>query len=353
MAETITPIQEQEQTLLVPKFIKVEKIRKKAFKSDLGLMINFKPENSLKIRVPAQEWDNEERYPAEAGGTPLAYIQSQLQGKIDELNESDDEIKISDFYQIRDPFKKTLTHLECGVTPVERSGVVYEALDFLMNDPEQGMNCEYHPVFRANLHFNRERFQGKDLVPINTGKFYGFITYTGTCQRPIVQYDWKDVPYNVKARYDSKNHCIDIKRMRGGNTGFFVPVEFRDYFTVICFNQRDNGKFEFNVLVGDRNGKVERNYYEANSKEFSDAIEELACCFFDRFKNEKTREGLDALVKSTDQVLNCGGNYCNTDFLYIADGDEGKVTVEPDEKFTIGSAVSSKENDDEEEDVFN
>lgn len=349
MAEstTINVTQDEENTLLVPKFIKVS-ARKRAYKSDLGLMITYRPDHSLKIRIPASRWDDEKLYSAENGGTPLSYIQARLGQKIVQLNDSDDEIKISDFYQVRESNKNALTHLETGVTPVERSSVVYEALDFLMNDPKEGMNCEYHPVFRANVHFNREKFVGDKLTPINFGKFYGFITYTGTCQRPIVQYDWSNIPYNVRARYDSKNRSIDIKRMRGGNSGFFLPIEFKDNFTIISFNQRNDGTFEFNVLTGDRNGGVERKFYEANSKDFVGALEELQCCFFDRFKNEKVREALNNLYNSSEDVFAIGENYCNTDTIYVADG----IKEDNEEKFTIGEAVGEGESD-EEESEFN
>ena len=103
MAEGVvtTTTEMETQTLMVPKFIKKEAVGKKktAFKSDIGMMIGYHPEKALCLRIPAYCWDDEKKYPA---CTPLEYVQAKLNQKIADLNDSDEEITIKDFFKITD-----------------------------------------------------------------------------------------------------------------------------------------------------------------------------------------------------------------------------------------------------------
>ena len=177
------------QNLMVPKFIKKETVGKKktVFKSDIGMMIGYHPEKSLVLRIPAYCWDDEKKYPE---CTPLTYVQAKLNQKIADLNDSDEEITIKDFFKITD-IKGDLSALETIVTPVSKTPIVYEALDFLMNDKDEGMNCEQSPLYRANIRVNREKFVKNDekTVPLKMGYFFGFILF------------WKENPHPIRLEY--------------------------------------------------------------------------------------------------------------------------------------------------------
>lgn len=345
--EVIEITSNEESTLLVPRYKKVEKKAEKKSRSDLGLLVSYNPEKALKIRVPARFWDDESRYPAEAGGTPLNYVDTNLTTVVSHMVEDNDDINIAPFYKLKDFNKKSLLAIETSVEPINKTKVVYEAIDFLMNDEKSGMGCDYHPVLRANVHINKEKFnKSNELIPLNLSEFYGIITYTGNCTKPIIQYDWKDIPYNVKARNIKKaNKCIDVKRMRGGNTGFYFPIEFRDSFTIISFNKvKEN--YEFHVLEGFADGSVKRYHYDANSNDLVSAIEELSICFFDRWKKEEVRAAIAALESSTEEVFRLTETgFVNTDLVYVSD-DEAQ---EQEETCPISDIVS---NEDEEEPEF-
>lgn len=353
MSETIeiTGNEMDEQVLLVPKFKKVEKSTSKksnVARSDIGLLVSYKPENGLKIRVPARFWDDEKRYPAEEGGTPLNYICNNILGVVDRLSGTDDEITVNDFYKLLDYDKKGLLALETSVTPVKYTGVVQEALDFLMNDEKAGMGCGYSPVFRANVRIAREKFaKDGNLVPLKLSDFYGFISYTGNCAKPIIQYEWGDIPFGVKCRNQKKfNKVIDIKRMRSGGSSFFWPIEFMDNFTIISFNKKKDGGFEFHILEGDKNGNCKRSHYEANSSDLVTGLEELSCCFFDRFKKEEIRDAIAALEAAYAEAVSLKDvGYVNSDNLFVSDDLE-----EEGETYTIGEKTSAPSEDEIEED---
>lgn len=317
--------------MLVPKFIKPEtagkKNKKPAYKSDIGLMVSFNPDKGLKIRVPAFCWDDEKRYGA---NTPLRYLNANLLEKVKELNDSDDEIVIDDFYGIRNPATNEMVALETGVSPVAKSPIVFEAIDYFMNDPDRGMNCDASPIYRANLHINKEKFQKKDkeeLVPLNLGEFFGVITFEPG-YKVHLRYDWNTpngVPGGVRSKHNPKK--IDCKKMPNA-TGFYLPVDFKDTFICIAFNKRADGTWELYTTQGKPDGSFQRSFMESKEGDLIDALKKHPIKFFEIY-GQKTgvQEEIENLLVATDEVIKTsieGGEYKDSDFISVF--DENKPT---------------------------
>ena len=316
------------QTLLVPKFIKKEAGGKKktVFKSDIGMMIGYHPEKSLCLRIPAYCWDDEKKYPEV---TPLAYVQAKLNQKIIDLNDSDEEITIKDFFKITDT-KGDLSALETCVSPVSKSPIVYEALDFLMNDKDEGMNCEQSPIYRANIRVNREKFVKNDekTVPLKLGNFFGFILFEPG-RKIHVRYDWNTpngVPYNVRIKF---NPVIDCKRMQN-NTGFYTGIDFKDRFYCISFNLREDGVWEFYTTEGYNDGKVNRYFAETKPEEgFLDGLFNHPCKFFEIYSDKKYQNEISRFVEAAELIQKIsidGGEYVEDDNIFVSTGLEASKT---------------------------
>lgn len=326
--EVVTTTSEMEtQTLLVPKFIKREAGKKKpAFKSDIGMMIGYHPEKSLCLRIPAYCWDDEKKYPE---CTPLAYVHSKLNQKITDLNDSDEEIVIKDFFKITDS-KGDLSALETVVTPVSKTPVVYEAIDFLMNDKDEGMNCEQSPLFRANIRVNREKFVKNDekTVPLKLGNFFGFILFEPG-RKIHIRYDWNTpngVPYNVRIKF---NPVIDCKRMQN-NTGFYTGIDFKDRFYCIAFNLREDGVWELYTTEGNPEGKVNRYFTETKPEEgFLDGLFNHPCKFFEIYSDKKYQNEISRFIEAAEQIQKIsidGAEYVEDDNIFVSTGEESTKT---------------------------
>jgi len=329
--EVVTTTSEMEtQTLMVPKFIKKETAggkKKTVFKSDIGMMIGYHPEKSLCLRVPAYCWDDEKKYP---DCTPLAYVQAKLNQKIADLNDSDEEITIKDFFKITD-IKGDLSALETAVTPVSKTPIVYEAIDFLMNDKDEGMNCEQSPLYRANIRVNREKFVKNDekTVPLKMGNFFGFILFEPG-RKIHIRYDWNTpngVPYNVRIKF---NPVIDCKRMQN-NTGFFTGIDFKEKFYCIAFNLREDGVWEFYTTEGNPEGKVNRYFSETKPEEgFSDGLFNHPCKFFEIYSDKKYQNEISRFIEAAEQIQKISidaGEYVEDDNIFVSTGlDESSKT---------------------------
>lgn len=371
MAEevVVTTSEMETQTLLVPKFIKKEAAGKKktVFKSDIGMMIGYHPEKSLCLRIPAYCWDDEKKYP---DCTPLEYVQAKLNQKIADLNDSDEEITIKDFFKITDT-KGDLSALETVVTPVSKTPIVYEAIDFLMNDKDEGMNCEQSPLYRANIRVNREKFVKNDesTIPLKMGNFFGFILFEPG-RKIHIRYDWgtpNGVPYNVRIKF---NPVIDCKRMQN-NTGFFTGIDFRERFYCIAFNLREDGVWEFYTTEGNPEGKVNRYFVETKPEEgFLDGLFNHPCKFFEIYSDKKYQNEISRFIEAAEQIQTIsinGGEYVEDDNIFVTDLDDSsktsskkkskkskKETKNDDETMAIGDMISSSdENVEEEENEFN
>lgn len=322
--EVVTETTEMEtQEIMIPKFIKKEAGgKKKGFKSDIGILIGYHPEKSLRLRVPAYCWDDEKKYP---DCTPLAYVQAKLNQKISDLNDSDEEITIEDFFKITDT-KGDLSALETGVKPVSKTPIVYEAIDFLMNDKDEGMNCEQSPLYRANIRVNREKFVKNDekTVPLNLGTFFGFILFEPG-RKLHIRYDWNTpngVPYNVRIKF---NPVIDCKRMQNNN-GFFTGIDFKEKFLCIAFNLRTDGVWEFYTTEGNSEGKVNRYFAETKDEEgFLDGLFNHPCKFFEVYSDKKYQNELSRFVEAAELVQKIsieGGEYTEDDNIFVSGGEE-------------------------------
>lgn len=317
------------QTLLVPKFIKKETVggkKKTVFKSDIGMMIGYHPEKSLCLRVPAYCWDDEKKYPEV---TPLAYVQAKLNQKISDLNDSDEEITIKDFFKITDT-KGDLSALETIVTPVSKTPIVYEAIDFLMNDKDEGMNCEQSPLYRANIRVNREKFVKNDekTVPLKLGNFFGFILFEPG-RKIHIRYDWNTpngVPYNVRIKF---NPVIDCKRMQNNN-GFYTGIDFKERFYCIAFNLREDGVWEFYTTEGYNDGKVNRYFAETKPEEgFLDGLFNHPCKFFEIYSDKKYQNEISRFVEAAELIQKIsidGGEYIEDDNIFVSTGLEASKT---------------------------
>ena len=347
--EVVTTTNEMEtQTLLVPKFIKKEAIGKKkvAFKSDIGMMIGYHPEKSLCPRIPAYCWDDEKKYP---DITPLAYVQAKLNQKIADLNDSDGEITIKDFFKITDT-KGDLSALETSVTPISKTPIVYEAIDFLMNDKDEGMNCEQSPLFRANIRVNREKFIKNDekTIPLKMGNFFGFILFEPG-RKIHIRYDWNTpngVPYNVRIKFSP---VIDCKRMQN-NTGFYTGIDFKERFYCISFNLREDGIWEFYTTEGNSEGKVNRYFTETKPEEgFLDGLFNHPCKFFEIYSDKKYQNEISRFVEAAELVQKISidaGEYEEDDNIFVSTGlDEPKTSKKKSKK-------SKKESKDDEEETM-
>ena len=347
--EVVTTTNEMEtQTLLVPKFIKKEAIGKKkvAFKSDIGMMIGYHPEKSLCLRIPAYCWDDEKKYP---DITPLAYVQAKLNQKIADLNDSDEEITIKDFFKITDT-KGDLSALETSVTPISKTPIVYEAIDFLMNDKDEGMNCEQSPLFRANIRVNREKFIKNDekTIPLKMGNFFGFILFEPG-RKIHIRYDWNTpngVPYNVRIKFSP---VIDCKRMQN-NTGFYTGIDFKERFYCISFNLREDGIWEFYTTEGNSEGKVNRYFTETKPEEgFLDGLFNHPCKFFEIYSDKKYQNEISRFVEAAELVQKISidaGEYEEDDNIFVSTGlDEPKTSKKKSKK-------SKKESKDDEEETM-
>ena len=312
------------QNLMVPKFIKKETVGKKktVFKSDIGMMIGYHPEKSLVLRIPAYCWDDEKKYPE---CTPLTYVQAKLNQKIADLNDSDEEITIKDFFKITD-IKGDLSALETIVTPVSKTPIVYEALDFLMNDKDEGMNCEQSPLYRANIRVNREKFVKNDekTVPLKMGYFFGFILFEPG-RKIHIRYDWNTpngVPYNVRIKF---NPVIDCKRMQN-NTGFFTGIDFKEKFYCISFNLREDGVWEFYTTEGNPEGKVNRYFVETKPEEgFLDGLFNHPCKFFEIYSDKKYQNEISRVIETAELIQKIsidGGEYVEDDNIFVGTGLE-------------------------------
>ena len=322
--EVVTTTSEMEtQTLMVPKFIKKETAggkKKTVFKSDIGMMIGYHPEKSLCLRVPAYCWDDEKKYPE---CTPLAYVQAKLNQKIADLNDSDEEITIKDFFKITDT-KGDLSALETTVTPVSKTPIVYEAIDFLMNDKDEGMNCDQSPLYRANIRVNREKFVKNDekTVPLKMGGFFGFILFEPG-RKIHIRYDWNTpngVPYNVRIKF---NPVIDCKRMQN-NTGFFTGIDFKERFYCIAFNLREDGVWEFYTTEGNPEGKVNRYFTETKSEEgFLNGLFNHPCKFFEIYSDEKYQNEISRFIEAAEKIKEISinaGEYVEDDNIFVNTG---------------------------------
>ena len=322
--EVVTTTSEMEtQTLMVPKFIKKETAcgkKKTVFKSDIGIMIGYHPEKSLCLRVPAYCWDDEKKYPE---CTPLAYVQAKLNQKIADLNDSDEEITIKDFFKITDT-KGDLSALETAVTPVSKTPIVYEAIDFLMNDKDEGMNCDQSPLYRANIRVNREKFvkNYEKTVPIKMGGFFGFILFEPG-RKIHIRYDWNTpngVPYNVRIKF---NPVIDCKRMQN-NTGFFTGIDFKERFYCIAFNLREDGVWEFYTTEGNPEGKVNRYFTETKPEEgFLDGLFNHPCKFFEIYSDEKYQNEISRFIEAAEKIKEISinaGEYVEDDNIFVNTG---------------------------------
>ena len=327
MAEdVVTTTNEMEtQTLLVPKFIK-KGGKRSGFKSDIGMMIGYHPEKSLVLRIPAYCWDDEKKYPEV---TPLAYVQAKLNQKINDLNDSDEEITIKDFFKITDT-KGDLSALETIVTPVSKTPVVYEAIDFLMNDKDEGMNCEQSPLYRANIRVNREKFvKGNEkTIPLNLGSFFGFILFEAG-HKLHIRYDWNTpngVPYNVRIKF---NPLIDCKRMQN-NTGFYTGIDFKERFFCIAFNLRTDGVWEFYTTEGANDGRVNRYFAETKPEEgFLDGLFNHPCKFFETYSDKKYQNEISRFIEAAELIQKIsidGGEYVEDDNIFVSTGDESTKT---------------------------
>lgn len=335
------------QNLMVPKFIKKEAGRKKpAFKSDIGMMISYHPEKSLVLRIPAYCWDDEKKYP---NCTPLTYVQAKLNQKITDLNESDDEIAIKDFFKIIDS-KGDLSALETAVTPVSKSPVIYEAIDFLMNDKDEGMNCEESPFYRANIHVNREKFvKDEQTVPLKLGNFFGYILFEPG-RKIHIRYDWNTpngVPYNVRIKF---NPIIDCKRMQN-NTGFYTGVDFNDRFYCISFNLREDRIWEFYTTEGNPEGKVNRYFAETKPEEsFLDGLFNHPSKFFEIYSDKKYQNEISRFIEAAALIQKISidsGEYVEDDNIFVS-----TISIEEPAKTSSKKKTKkskSKKEDDEEE----
>ena len=351
MAEdVVTTTSEMEtQTLLVPKFIKKETTggkKKITFKSDIGMMISYHPEKSLCLRIPAYCWDDEKKYP---DCTPLRYVEAKLNQKIADLNDSDEEITIKDFFKITDT-KGDLSALETIVTPVSKTPIVYEAIDFLMNDKDEGMNCEQSPLYRANIRVNREKFVKNDekTVPLKLGNFFGFILFEPG-RKIHIRYDWNTpngVPYNVRIKF---NPVIDCKRMQNNN-GFYTGIDFKDRFYCIAFNLREDGIWEFYTTEGNPEGKVNRYFAETNPEEgFLDGLFNHPCKFFEIYSDKKYQNEISRFIEAAELIQKISidaGEYVEDDNIFVSTGmDESSKTSSPKKK----SKKSKKETKNDED----
>ena len=347
--EVVTTTSEMEtQTLMVPKFIKKEAVGKKktAFKSDIGMMIGYHPEKSLCLRVPAYCWDDEKKYPE---CTPLAYVQAKLNQKIVDLNDSDEEITIKDFFKITDT-KGDLSALETIVTPVSKTHIVYEAIDFLMNDKEEGMNCDQSPLYHANIHVNREKFVKNDdqTVPLNLGNFFGFILFEPG-RKIHIRYDWNTpngVPYNVRIKF---NPVIDCKRMQN-NTGFYSGIDFKESFYCIAFNLREDGIWEFYTTEGNSDGKVNRYFMETKPEEgFLDGLFNHPCKFFEIYSDKKYQNEISRFVEAAEEIQKISiesGEYKEDDNIFVSIGLEETTKTSSKKKSKKKSKKESEDNED-------
>ena len=368
--EVVTTTTEMEtQTLLVPKFIKKETVGKKktVFKSDIGMMIGYHPEKSLCLRIPAYCWDDEKKYP---DCTPLEYVQAKLNQKIADINDSDEEITIKDFFKITDT-KGDLSALETTVSPVSKTPIVYEAIDFFLFFLDEGMNCEQSPLYRANIRVNREKFVKNDetTIPLKMGNFFGFILFEPG-RKIHIRYDWNTpngVPYNVRIKF---NPVIDCKRMQN-NTGFFTGIDFKERFYCISFNLREDGVWEFYTTEGNPEGKVNRYFSETKPEEgFLDGLFNHPCKFFEIYSDKKYQNEISRFIEAAEQIQTISinaGEYVEDDNIFVTDLDDSsktsskkkskkskKETKNDDETMAIGDMISpSDENNEEEENEFN
>lgn len=349
--EVVTTTTEMDiQNLMVPKFIKKEDAGKKriVFKSDIGMMIGYHPEKSLVLRIPAYCWDDEKKYPE---CTPLEYVQAKLNNKIVDLNDSDEEITIKDFFKITDT-KGDLSALETVVTPVSKTPIVYEAIDFLMNDKDEGMNCEQSPIYRANIRVNREKFVKNDekTVPLKMGNFFGFILFEPG-RKVHIRYDWNTpngVPYNVRIKF---SQLIDCKRMQN-NSGFFTGIDFKEKFYCIAFNLREDGVWELYTTEGNPEGKVNRYFYETKPEEgFLDALFNHPCKFFEIYSDKKYQNEISRFIEAAELIQKISidaGEYVEDDYIFVSTGLDETPKTSSKKK----SKKSKKENKVDEEETM-
>lgn len=339
--------QEEQDLLLRPVFGEKKKKRSGGYKSDIGMLVSYNPEKSLRIRVPAASWDDENQFP---NCTPLNYVQKHLEKKIQDLNNSDEEIKIEDFFKIKDSSERLII-LETGVTPISATPVVYEAINYLMNDKEEGMNCQESPSYRANIRINKEKFtkKGTEMVPLNLGQFFGFISYEPG-RKVHVRYDFNTpngVPYNTRIKFSSS---VDCKRMNN-NTGFYSGIEFRKEFYVIAFNKRDDGKWEIYTLYSDNAGNTNRFFAEED-----DFIEGLKNHQSKVLQNEKTADEFSRIIKTAERIVKASienEEILEDDDIFVSSGEipptskkaakkKGKKAADEEEEVTmsIGEMVA-------------
>ena len=363
--EVVTTTTEIEQTpLMVPKFIKKEVSggkKKTAFKSDIGILIGYHPERSLKLHIPAYCWDDAKKYPE---CTPLAYVQAKLNQKVADLNDSDEEIEIEDFFKITDR-NGDLVALDAGVTPVLKTPIVYEAIDYLMNDEHEGMNCEQSPLYKASIRVNREKFVKGDekTVPLNLGSFFGFILFEPG-HKLHIRYDWNTpngVPYNVRVKF---NPIIDCKRMQNNN-GFYSSIEFKEKFYCIAFNLRTDGVWEFYTTEGVTDGRVNRYFAETKDGEgFLEALFNHPCRFFDIYSDKKYQNEIIRFIETAERIQQISieaGEYVEDDNIFVSDASEEtpkktskknkkkskKGVDDEEETMTIGEMVTGQISDNE------